>query len=268
MKTTQRFLPLIAGGSALIAAVLQTLSYLFYYTEPEAHYFRAGALLPILSTAFAIFAVVLGTVWALLLPKKAEPVPIDRFPLAFLPCALGFFASGVFFLPTELLAAVLLLLGGVFALLLCFPFGARSVNLTALFGFLAILSIIYLNGVFYFDASLEMNAPLKTSVQVASLSGMVYLTGELRALLKISMPRTYRALGFLVIGTSALTAIPVPVAFLCGKTERIDFLAGAILSIGFLLTAAIRLWTIGSTGKNEPEPQNKPEQNEQNEVNR
>ena len=89
---------------------------------------------------------------------------------------------------------------------------------------------------------MEMNSPVKVTVQTALLFAMLYYTAELRYLLDRRKPRLYLALAMLTLASSALSAVAIPVAFCLGHLSRMDYLAGAILTLGIAVTVLLRIF--------------------------
>ena len=239
------------------AAILQSLAVLFSYGNSE-HYFANGDPLSIAAIAFAFLSVALG-VASILLSEKNNVCPCIFSRASFPnPLAGGVVAAALLFggyrflasgyertlSPFDLLLILCLLLTTAYAVLSGMQKAGGRITLTAFFGLFAIVACILLNAYYYFDTSIEMNAPLKTSVQVGLLFTMLYLTGEIRYLLGTQMPRMMQLFAVCTVSFGSLCAIAVPVAFFTGKLSRPDYLAGALLVLGAIPTAILRLHTL------------------------
>ena len=90
----------------------------------------------------------------------------------------------------------------------------------------------------YFDASLEMNAPVKVTVQTALLFTMLALTAELRFPLGRAKPRLY-----LILSWCAAAALSLPSFSILfgGATERGDYRAFGAVTLGLFATVLLRL---------------------------
>ncbi len=266
---TVRKLPILLGGAALLISGLQALAYLTAYEAPTANYFARGSVLPSAAALLASLTCLFGIFAAARTPRGLLFCRRAASGIVYLPATFGFFAgAGIllfscthkFCLPTVLL----LILSGIFCLLKILPRTADH-PLVALLGFASVLGCILLDAIYYFDPSLEMNAPLKESVLVGILFVMIYLTAELRVMLNKAMPRVYMMFVFWLFGAGTLAALPVPFAFLIGRFSRDttlprasffarsfyhpEYLSGALVILGVLLTAGARFWQMARSAK-------------------
>ena len=256
-----RFHLLCSIIAAIPAALLQALAYLQVYGDSGSNYFSSASPLPDLAVIFALLSCAFG-VAAVCLWKKAPIHP--RTPsgsLTSIPAALGFWAGAVLMLlsnDTKLTYAVAIFffLAAAYQLLLAFQ-TIKDSFLTAFIGFSAVIGCILLEGYYYFDATLEMNAPVKVSVLIGLLFAMIYYTNELRWLIGNPFPRANLLISACLLGIGALSAIPVPLAFLLGKFDRLasvktdrfmvaqflhpEYLAGAVVLLGVCITVGWRL---------------------------
>ena len=149
---------------------------------------------------------------------------------------------------------------------LCLAFGwIKNQYAIALSGFSTVIGCILLCGYYYFDATLEMNAPLKVSVLTGLLFAMMLYTGEIRVLIGTPMPRAHLLFSVCTLGLGSLSALPIPVAYLAGKFDRLanvktnrfmiahfshpEYLVGAVVLLGICITAAWRICKILFTKK-------------------
>ena len=195
--------------------------------------------------------------------SKEQPIHLKspQGNLSALPAGIGFLAGGfIMFLSntTKLTYAI-----SVFCLLAAIYHVVSALSLienafgTAFIGFSAIIACILLTGYFYFDTSLEMNAPIKVTVMLGLLISMIYFTGEIRTLIGIPLPHVHSFVALCAVGICALSGIPVPLAFLSGKFNRInsvthptvmttiyehpEYLAGALILLGIGITVVLRI---------------------------
>ena len=233
-----KYLPLGTLLFAIPAAVFFAVAFLHDYEEALSNYFVRGSAMPVLALVFAGLSFAVGIVASCIRSGSAVPeAPIWSFA----PILVASVVGAILCFPVKTAGGLFLLLGAVYPLLMILPFGRKKVDLTAIAGFLSIAAMVYLVAFYYFDATLEMNAPLKISVQMGLLCAMLYFTAELRSLLGRTISRLYLLLTSLAIAIGALSAIPVVLAFLAGKTSYRAYAAGAVLTLGIFLTACIRL---------------------------
>lgn len=258
IKKLQPVFLLAASAAAVCRALAVALSY-----GTADNYFKQGDLLSVFAVILAVCAAGCGCAAILLdSPKKDKPSIFERasFPN---PFAGGAIAAALLFAGYRLLGVgygsklstfdlvliLCLLLATAYGTVSGMQNAANRQTVGAFFGLFAILSCILLNAYYYFDTSIEMNAPLKTSIQVGLLFAMLFLTGEVRYLLGIPMPRMMQLFAVCTVSFGALSAIAVPVAFFSGKLSRPDYLAGALLVLGAIPTAIIRLRTLTNPTK-------------------
>lgn len=253
MKKAVPYLRIATVVCALAAALTQTLA-MFTLYEPQTHYFTQGSILPALSVLFALLGAIAGSVAAIF----TERASLARSPFSTeasrAPMAIGFLAPAALLLPFAapamsqhlvLLSVVLLALATVYGIMTNIPaMRVSKPQVAVVFGFAAVLGCIVLNAYYYFDSSIEMNAPIKVSTQVGLLCAMLYLTGELRYLLGNPMPRMFLTLSAWTVSPGAISAVSVPIAYFVGLTNRIDYLCGAVLTLCVLLTALLRTNTL------------------------
>ena len=235
---------------AAAAAILQTLAVILEYDVASgANYFRVGAILPHAATACAILGAILSILWAVTL--KGTPTNPDLYGqrVAPVPAALGYLLAAPALLLSqpslalELRGATVLLLVAAAActLLLCTSLPQRNPALAALLGMVPTPACIALNAYYYFDVSVEMNAPLKVAVQLGLLAVMLVGTAEVRYLLARPLPRLYLMLCGWLCSLGALSALALPVAYLLGRFDRVDYAAGAVLTLCTCMGAALRM---------------------------
>lgn len=257
--------------TAVPTTVLQVLAYLKAYQAPSSNYFASDSLLPKASVAFALLGCALAIVGFFLQRKtdeRSDALPHSYAPLA---SALGFLGgAGILLLSDSSnlvsVTAVCLILAAAYQILLTFRVFQESA-ITAMIGFSTVVGCILTVGYYYFDSSLEMNAPVKIHVMMGLLLAMLCYTAELRFLLGIGKPKIFKLLSCATVCVGALTAIPLPVAFLAGCFDRASaikstslmaatlqypaYLAGAVILLGITVTAAWRMLSVGLSKEND-----------------
>ncbi len=234
---------------ALLAVILQVTAVLLAYGD-SGHYFQKNNPLPLLAGIFSILGALIGTVSAFLIDEhrlQPSPFPSKRFPgpalFGFLAAILllYFYSRNHSFTGLGSGAACLLLCGAAYSALINLENMRNKYSvLLALLGFGTIIGCVLLVSYYYFDSSIEMNAPFKSTVQLGLLSVMVYYTAELRYLLGKARPRLLLILASWVISFGALSAVSIPAAFLADKLDRLDYLAGALPVLCVMLVALNR----------------------------
>ncbi len=263
MKAFFRKLPPLQWLALLCAAaagILQTIC-IFRYWNMEDNYFPFDRFLPSIAVGFCILSLIAGSIAALTAkPEKLAATIFSSRPLRLTP-TIGFAAPAVallFYAEKKLapLTVFFLLAAVIYAILVNIPRFRRYPAPTALLGFATVAACALLNAYFYFDASVEMNSPLKMSLQAGLLASMLYFTGELRYLLGTPRPRTFLLLCSWVISLGSLTAIAFPIAYFLGVLTRGDYGAGALLMLFMAMTAisqTVRLYNPSVPTEKQPE---------------
>lgn len=227
-----------------IAALLHEVAVLVSY-DAGTNYFVANAPLPVFANLLTALLFAIGIVCAWVTEKPfAASSPFGTQIWIALPAALGFAIAGVFLFlhfsstgaTLSLVSAILLLLSAIHMLL-----SETGIKLSFL-GFFPPVSCASLVCILYFDASLEMNAPMKVAAQCALLPLMLYFTAELRYLLGRELPRLFCALALASLAVSSLCILTVPTATILGTLENANCLIAAIAVIGINATVALRQW--------------------------
>lgn len=241
------FLTVCAYIAVAIAAVLRCVAMRTSY-EANTNYFSIGIRLPGIAILFAVVGAVCGIVASCLTPtEQTTGTPFSARLLPSLPAAFGFLLSAVLFmlygnLSVLTIATVLaLLLSAVYSVFCGTVNRQTQPSTVALLGFAAVIGCALVNACYYFDTSVEMNAPVKVSLQTALLFAMLYYTGEIRCLLGREKPRLYRILAHCTIAACSVPALSVTIAYGFGIIDRADYFAGALLTLGIAITVICRL---------------------------
>ena len=255
MKKIQS-LPCLRLGFAIfssMAAFLQLIAVLTVL-EKNSNYFPSNSWLPTFAVLCALLGAACGTLAAYKTKQAelaSEPFFASKLPSIF--SAVGFLAVAALFAwksstqATALtyLITLVFLVAAIYAALSALPTVARrSRTSLALLGFAPILACILLNAHYYFDVTVEMNAPLKTSLQTGLLFASVYFTGEVRFHLNRAQPRFFLVLAAWVVAIGALSAPAIPFAFIIGHVDRVDYAVGAILILLIAISAAMRTYAL------------------------
>lgn len=249
-KQTASFALWIGAGVAILASVvLQTAAILVAF-DKGGHYFATHSPLPLIASLLALLGGALGIAASVLWDKPSEAIAPFGAPISSLPSAVGFALGGIVVLlssPSSIgtLAGILLLFSALYAL--TFSFGSQSEEKRKSFsalGVAPVLACALLNAHLYFDVSVEMNAPLKVTVQTALLFAMLAYTGEIRFLLGRAMPRLYLSLSLCTVAASALCALPFSLCFVLGLTDRFDYAGIALMSGLISVTLIARILSL------------------------
>lgn len=242
-----------------LAAILQTLAVLISY-DPTANYFERGAILPTLAVCLAIAGIVCGTIAARMTNTETlNDSPFSK-QIAIPYAAIGFLLTAIVLplnapterMPLTLVTSVFLVLAAFFHILSCIPsIREKHTSVICFLGFAAIIGCILSMAYFYFDVSVEMNAPLKVAVQMGLITAMLGYVGELRYLLGQPMPRTYLTVLSWSISVGALSTIAVPIAMIAKKLPRVDYAVGGLLVLCIATTQILRMRTLLSTPSTE-----------------
>ena len=230
--------------ASMIATFFMTFSVLFCY-EKGSNYFEPNAVIPVLATIWAILGFAAAVIFSIIVPteKINSLSPFTANLSTALPAAIGFGVGAILLVtefaktqsPVFLIVTLLLLLAAAHALL------SETGRANAYLGFLPPIACALTVAILYFDASLEMNAPLKVAAQTALLPLMLYYTAELRYLLNREIPRLYIALALISAALASLCVLSVPAACLMGALKNTTCLAGSLVVAGANITILLKL---------------------------
>ncbi len=241
-QTLSAIIGAISAATILAAAVLQLLAFFLSY-DAQIYYFQVGAPLPLAAAICAIVGGALGVAFATLSPRDLKTPFSGNFPAAAPAALTSILAAATMVAAPGILAklsAVFLFFSTFYFLLSAFSIFKLSDSFVALLGFCPIIACALLNAYYYFDASVEMNAPIKILLQTALLFAMLYFTGEVRFLLGRQHPKLYLVLAFCTVASAALT-LAFPILFFLGLLPRLDYALGAALSCGIAATVICRV---------------------------
>lgn len=237
-----------AGLAAILQAIAVTVSY-----SNGSNYFDTDAILPILSAVLVVGGVICGTVAACTTdPKALRDTPFSErnsFPIS----AIGFFLTAILLplhAPTErmtltVVTSILLIVAALYSLLSSrADFRKQHEGLLALLGMASVVGCILAAAYFYFDVTVEMNAPLKIAVQLGLITAMLCYTGEIRYLIGKPLPRVYLTVASWSVATGALAMLSIPIAYVTEKLPRLDYAGGAVLVFCLVLTQILRMGTL------------------------
>ena len=244
------------AAMVLASMVICIVAVLNEYEKAENYFLRDSALAP-LSLILGIIAAVCG-IAAVCATKRADlsdhVLPKNfNFPLT----SIGFvFAAGVLIISSAStlgrISVPFLLVACVYCILTGTKLKARQ-SLVAIVGFSTVLGSILLNAYYYFDFTVEMNAPIKVALQMGLLMMMLCYTGELRYVLGIQKPKMYLILSVLGITSTAFAGLPIIILNATAKGSRPDYVASAVLLLTFMLTQIARVIYL-LRGIHTPEP--------------
>lgn len=227
--------------AAVLAALLQTAA-AFLFQSPDSNYYTKGAILPILAVSLALLSILLGSIAAQRSKITADPELIFSRKASVLCPAVGFLAPAITLLffrekRIALLCIPFLILAAIYSILVNLPKQRKHREITAIIGFSSVISCALLNTYLYFDMSVEMNAPIKTTLQAGLLCSMLLCVGELRFLVGSPQPRMFLMLCSWTLGACSLSAISIPLAFFANRFQRADYCSIAILNLFLWISA-------------------------------
>lgn len=218
-RLTDWLFPILTAFSSLLAVLAVLLDF-----EILTNYFRAGAILPMAATVFALLAAATGTVLSLSTKRSdiaATPFVATKAPskilYGFVISAFLLLANGVN--ATTVLMVLTLALCAVYAFYTGNGYTQKDAGTTAFYGFATVLAPIFFCALFYFDNSIEINAPMKTAIILSLLCCMIYFTGELRFLLNRPMKKLFLVLAYL----TAAISIPASLAIFTSVARSIAY---------------------------------------------
>ena len=277
MKSSVRLCRIASFSSVavfLLISILHSIAYLSAFGVTNENYFNPGAILPTVAIALALLWTLLGTVLAI--RCKTAEIGHSPFPLASLLTALGYLAAAILLWLSldsslaKITAAVLL--ASALGIAVSTVSKGISDDAKALLGFLPTVGCILLAIVYYFEKRAEMNAPLKITVMAGVLLVMMYHIQKIRLWLGRPTPRMFLLFTVALLGVGALSAIPVPIAFLAGvfnRSETItslptlasvlrnpECLAGSLIILGACTEAAVQSFGITEAKKKKEDSDN------------
>ncbi len=239
------------------SAILQSVAVVTAY-EDNTHYFRGDSPLPMISALTAILSAICGTLAAVRMnPSTLSPTPFSK-KNTISPLFFGFLAVAILMLSWRRAAdsslGIVSILTAVaslpYTVLIGIPSARKKANALTFWGLAPVIASILLLAYFYFDNTLEMNAPLKVSVQIGLLMIPLLITSELRYLIGREQPKLFMAIAAWTAAAGALAAPSVLIAFFIDKASRIEYVAGALLVFCALLTSLSRIRNLTLTKEN------------------
>ncbi len=221
----------------IVAVVLHNIL-LFAFFDKDIGYFQNN-LLTSITASFVACAVAWFFTTLLFIPKKTlyKEMPQDKAPIrsAYIVCAFlnafGFLNSvfiiakaineNVLVTRTQLL--YLLFFGLSILYFVGKAFKIFKTDTTVFFGFFVIFNSTTMLAEMYFDNNVQMNSPLKITMQIALLFIMLYFLGDMRFDLKKPYPRLYLAVGLSAFFICTATSLSHIVAFFAGTLENQDY---------------------------------------------
>ena len=266
-----RILLLASLPLTFLATLLMLIAFATAYDPGVSNYFALGNPLPILASVAALLVIACGIAASIVAKRLSEPFsPLPAPSSATFPAALGALGSSVLLFvfknrfPAKLqtaatVSAILFLLAAVFFLLAALRIAEKHAFSILWAGFAAIIAPIVLNAVYYFDMTVEMNAPVKVLAQMGLLAAMLCVTVEIRALIGRTNPSLTPVLLSFALSLCCLSSLPLIFAAIAGKVFSGAYIAAVPFLLGVGLTAGIRMCGMIFTGKSESpvsEPEN------------
>ncbi len=237
-----RILFLISPVLAWIGTLLLLIAYGTAFDPTVSHYFSAKPL-PVIAAILLALSIACGIAGAIFAKKEPDSLASPRVPsFALLPAALGALASAVWLLIAgQALLGIFTLLAAAFFALGASPLAKRYGNYLLFGGFAVIAATIIYNATFYFDMTVEMNAPTKILLQMAFLSAMLFATAECRVLMGRFDRLLVPALTIFCLSLCTCAGIADFYLLFAKKGPGTAYLTAAPLLLGFGLTACLRL---------------------------
>ena len=238
-----RILLLASLPLAMLGAVLMTVAFATAYDPADSNYFPAGAALPVAGAVFALLSLGCGPASAILARRHEEPFAKPSAPsFAVIPSAVGAVVSAVLlFVGGKAVIALFFLFAALFYAFVACPFVKKIADPTLALGFIAVIAPVVLNAAFYFDMTVEMNAPVKVLLQMGLLGAMLYATVEFRAVAGLEYNGRFSLLTALTASLCGISGIPILVVALAQKTPTVVYAAAVPLILGVFCNAAIRI---------------------------
>ncbi|MBQ3639339.1 MAG: hypothetical protein II955_02325 [Clostridia bacterium] len=216
------------------------------YDPVISDYFPRGTVFPALAIGVACLAFGVGVSGVIVSKKMHFPLYLPKTPsFAPIPAALGSLASAVFlFISGKPIIGVLFLLAAGFFALTVAPFAKEKAALITWVGFASVIACIALNATYYFDMTVEMNAPVKVLLQIGLLAAMLGCTAEIRILIGRSHFVLTPVLPLLAMIACLFSAFPVFALAAESKTPTMVYTAAVPFLLGFGTTAGCRLMQI------------------------
>lgn len=226
-----------------VGAILLAVACVTAYDPAVSNYFAVGSPLPVIASVISFVAILSGIASAILAKVKKEPFEAPAAPsFAVLPSAFGsLVTAGMLLIGGKIWIGLLFLLAAAFYVLSACPFAKKYASWIIVPGFAVAAAAIALAATFYFDMTVEMNAPVKVLLQLGLLSVMLESTLEIRALIGRENP----VLSIVVI-TFATVLCPLSgvsglVLVIASKTPGIVYSAAVPVILGGCATAIVRL---------------------------
>lgn len=267
-----RIFGICSACAALLSVVLRLISILLFY-DTSVGYYKSGAILPIISQALPIVAVVAAIIFTAIPKISVNPfLPENTYAthsLAIFPAA-GFSAYAALYLLRliEYLGAleVIALKSVLWNILFAVAFVCAAVffwliflgkrldsKLFAAMGVGVVISLVAFLASSYFDVLVQMNSPNKTVFHFAILGVMLLTVNEMR--IGISQKRPSFHLFSAVAAAIYATTSAIP-SIICSITGKMPLNYALIFEDGVLLAYAVfafaRLFQLCFSKKEEP----------------
>lgn len=241
-----RILLVITLPFSVVSMFLMILAFSTAYHPGISNYFESSSPLPVLSVLFVCLAIAVGIAAAFVSHFRNQPLSIPTTPsFALLPASIGTLASAILlFIAGKTLTGILFLAEATFFALLICPFVKKYAAFAIWGGFAAIAAQIVLISRYYFDMTLEMNAPVKVLLQMGLLAAMLDCTVEIRLLIGRSHALLTPILTVFTFSTCLLSGFSTLALTLDSEMPNMVYIAAMPALIGFSSTALCRLMQI------------------------
>ena len=241
-----RVLLVLALPFSVVAMFLMVVASSTAYQPNVSNYFERTSPLPVLSVIFVCLAIAVGIAAAIVARYRNEPFSTPATPsFALLPAATGTLASAILlFIAGKALNGILFFVEALFFALLICPFVKKYAAYAIWSGFAAIAAQVVLISTYYFDMTVEMNAPVKVLLQMGLLGAMLDCTVEIRILIGRSHALLTPILTVFAFAICLLSGFSALALTLDGKMPSMVYIAAMPALIGFATTAGYRLMQI------------------------
>lgn len=210
----------IVSVAAVAATVLlRTLNLLFFY-DKSIGYYESGSVIPVLTEAFVVLAILFFAVFAITTRKDDAPLPALHTPWAHgaalvSAAALAVFAvaaysesSGAIPSPYAMPLFVTAACGMLYWLLFALRKGTAAIAAVTGIGLIVFFAVLLLES--YMDMTVQMNAPTKLAEHIGCMGGMLLVMAELRPLCGFAKRRFYLfclSTAALLLGTASIPSL-------------------------------------------------------------
>ena len=216
---------IIATAVLTVAAVVMRAVSLFLYFDTDIAYHTRGAWFPTVSHLFVAASVIFFIVFSAVMFRKIPIEYTQKAPLA-ARIGAGLCALATFFVAVSDLSSKTAVVGVIFSLGATLYFlsvaSGRCEGLVGVVSGLCVIAraILSLSSA-YFNVSIQMNAPDKIFFMTASLTVLLFISAELRAVVGRARPIGYRLFAAAAALMCAVASLPSLLAYYAGHIAEL-----------------------------------------------